>query len=176
MKHVEGYVAMTSRTLVALTVVVVGFMSILLVYKRGSVYQVLYPGPEIGTQAPEFLLTNGNGSPVKLSHFKGKKVFLHFMASWCGDCRKELPKLQALYNRKKSDPNFIFLNVAFREKQIDTKHFFTTKGINLPIYGDPKGDTARNYGIIGIPASVIIDSKGIVQTKAIGAGNWAAIN
>jgi hypothetical protein len=81
-----------------------------------------------------------------------------------------------LYHRKKSDPNFVFLNVAFREKQNDTKRFFITKGINLPIYGDPKGDTARNYGIRGIPASVIIDSKGIVQTIAIGSGKFAAIN
>ena len=47
-----------------------------------------------GTPAPEFVLNDINGNAVKMSQFRGKTVVLIFWASWCPDCRAEVPALK----------------------------------------------------------------------------------
>ncbi len=48
-----------------------------------------------GTPAPDFTLNDVEGNPVSLSDFKGRKVVLQFWASWCPDCRAEVPEIKA---------------------------------------------------------------------------------
>src|SRR5207247_1270815 len=48
--------------------------------------------------APDFTLRDLTGGSRSLSQFRGKKVLLHFFATWCGVCRAELPSLRGLAN------------------------------------------------------------------------------
>ncbi len=50
-----------------------------------------------------------DGKEVKLSDFKGKKVYLKFWASWCGPCKKSMPELMEL--AAKPDRDFEILTV-----------------------------------------------------------------
>ena len=52
-----------------------------------------------GTKAPDFKLKTSEGKTLKLSSFKGKYVVLDFWASWCPDCRKDIPEVQRMYNK-----------------------------------------------------------------------------
>ncbi len=47
-----------------------------------------------GTPAPDFTLTDINGHDVSLRDFRGRQVVLVFWASWCPDCRAEVPDLK----------------------------------------------------------------------------------
>lgn len=67
-------------------------------------------GLEKGNLAPDFELTDMEGSPVKLSDYRGKAVLLNFWASWCPPCRAEMPHMEKLYNKYK-DENFDILAV-----------------------------------------------------------------
>lgn len=56
------------------------------------------PNLEMGTPAPDFEAPDIAGHPVKLSDFRGQYVVLDFWATWCKDCRAEMPAMKQLYN------------------------------------------------------------------------------
>lgn len=70
------------------------------------------PKLEMGTPAPDFEAPDIADKPVKLSDFRGKYVVLDFWASWCKDCRAEMPALKQLYNDY-GPKDVQFLGVSF---------------------------------------------------------------
>ena len=56
------------------------------------------PNLEIGSMVPDFEAPDIAGAPVRLSDFCGKYVVLDFWATWCKDCRAEMPAMKELYN------------------------------------------------------------------------------
>lgn len=54
-----------------------------------------------GTEAPQFTLKDQTGKPVSLAEQlkQNKYVILDFWASWCPDCRKEIPNVKALVDQ-----------------------------------------------------------------------------
>ena len=70
------------------------------------------PSLEMGTPAPDFEAPDILGNPVKLSDYQGKYVVLDFWATWCKDCRAEMPGVKQLYDS--FGPKGIeFLGVSF---------------------------------------------------------------
>ena len=60
-----------------------------------------------GTTAPDFILPMPNGYRVQLAEYKGKYVLLDFWASWCPDCRKDIPAVKALHDKYGKKVEFI---------------------------------------------------------------------
>ncbi|HET9495047.1 MAG TPA: redoxin domain-containing protein, partial [Chloroflexia bacterium] len=55
------------------------------------------PAPRVGAEAPDFTLTDIDGSEVTLSSLRGKPVMVNFWATWCPPCRAEIPEIVRLY-------------------------------------------------------------------------------
>ena len=71
----------------------------------------------VGKDAPDFTLQSMDGKEVKLSDYKGKKVYLKFWASWCGPCKKSMPELMEL--AAKPDRDFLVsLHQEFKVKKL----------------------------------------------------------
>ena len=64
----------------------------------------------VAQEAPDFTLQSMDGKTVRLSDYKGKKVYLKFWASWCGPCKKSMPELVELAG--KTDRDFEIFNMG----------------------------------------------------------------
>jgi thiol-disulfide isomerase/thioredoxin len=71
--------------------------------KKKAVVPAGVPTPSAEAPKPKrkplsFTVTDLDGHPVKLSKWRGP-VIMDFWATWCPPCRKEVPELNAIYNR-----------------------------------------------------------------------------
>ena len=127
----------------------------------------------VGAEAPDFTLQSMDGKEVKLSDYKGKKVYLKFWASWCGPCRKSMPELMEL--AAKTDRDFEILSVIAPglqgEKTIDQfPKWFEEQGYkDIPVLYDTKGAVFQDYQIRSIPTEYLIDSQGKIAKIQLGA-------
>ena len=127
----------------------------------------------IGKEAPDFTLQSMDGKEVKLSDYKGKKVYLKFWASWCGPCKKSMPELMEL--AAKPDRDFEILTVIAPgiqgEKPVEQfPQWFQDQGYkDIPVLYDTKATTFQAYQIRSIPTEYLIDSQGKIGKIQFGA-------
>lgn len=123
-----------------------------------------------GKKVPDFTLNDLSGKPRKLSEFRGKKVVLVFWATWCPDCRAEVPELKAMM--ADADPEKVaFVSVSF-DRSFDTLCKFVEDnslgGVQL---FDPAGKkdskVSSDFHIKWIPSLYLIDEKGKVLVSTV---------
>ncbi len=131
------------------------------------------PRPSIGDPARDFAYPGLDGVNVKLSDFFGKKVvFLNIWATWCTECRKELPTVQKMYEKfKGNDFEVLAVSIDALGKKAVVP-FMEELQLNFPVLLDTSGSIQLLYGTTGVPESFIIDKKGKVAYIEIGAGDW----
>lgn len=143
-------------------------------FAMGERLKVSGGGAAVGNPAIDFTLADIFGTDKTLSDYKGKVVFLNFWATWCGPCRKEMPHMQSLYESMFGE-DFEMLAVSIDHKtKAEVSQFISQKGYTFPILVDPKSKVATQYGVSGIPATFIIDKKGIIVDRVVGYRNWGA--
>jgi thiol-disulfide isomerase/thioredoxin len=145
-------------------------------YQRENAYnrRVDLASLRSGDIAPDFDLKDMNGNNRKLSDFKGKIIYLHFWATWCGPCLRELPVLNKLIIDVNND-KIVFINVCLDNEINKWKTIIKEKellGINL-ICDDNWGKKLNSlYKISEIPHYAIIDDSGlIIRNNCVRPGN-----
>jgi thiol-disulfide isomerase/thioredoxin len=125
---------------------------------------------EIG-KAPEFSLTDMDGEAFTLESARGKWVFLHFWASWCGPCREEMPAIQRMISTFDNDQfEIVLINTAEDEDTIFS--FLGEIGMDMNSLMDADGLVTEKYKPRGLPTTILIDPDGNVQYQAIGGREW----
>jgi tetratricopeptide (TPR) repeat protein/peroxiredoxin len=119
--------------------------------------------------ATDFTLSDLNNSKIQLSSLKGKVVVLDFWATWCGPCIGELPKLVKLYEGYSKNPKVVFYNIDVDEQPKIIQEFMTKKGYSFNVLLASGTDVQKQYGVEAIPTKFLIDKKGRIQYKHIGA-------
>ena len=100
-------------------------------------------------------------------------TLINFWASWCAPCRVEHPYLMQLSKEKKLK----ILGVNFKDKKINALKFLNNLGNPYKILAkDTTGKQSVNYGIYGIPESILINNETIVLKKFIGPLNEQDFN
>jgi len=134
----------------------------------------------VGAMAPEFKTVDLNNQQVVLSEYRGKNVvLLIFWASWCYDCRKDVPHLKEIYEKYRSkgleiigvsldtdktawksavnmDSTTMWHHVQIAERYADGPDFIT------------KDDIYANYFVLGVPLQLLIDKSGKIVGRWIG--------
>ncbi len=125
-----------------------------------------------GEPAPEFSLPSLDGGTVDLASYRGKVVMVHFWATWCPPCVEEIPTLDRLA-RRFAGTDFRLLAVSVDEGGADAVRAFLKRNeLSLQVLLDPDRGTAARYGTFKFPETYIVDRRGILRYKAIGARNW----
>ena len=142
--------------------------------ERHPEYQSSLP---LGEVVPDFEAKDTLGNTVRLTDFRGSYVVLDFWATWCGDCRREIPMLKQLYAEKKGLTiggkavrwlSFSFDTDANAWRHIVAKEQFEWTQVSnlLSTRDDP---TFKAYQLHWIPAFLIIDPEGRLVSTAITA-------
>jgi cytochrome c biogenesis protein CcmG/thiol:disulfide interchange protein DsbE len=121
----------------------------------------------VGHAAPDFTIAAWNGvanQTIHLAALRGQPVVLNFWATWCDPCNAEAPLLQAAWEQYHSR-GVVFIGVAVDTQQADGMQFLLHYGISYLCGPDPGADLAVPYGLVGLPATIFIDARGIVADK-----------
>ena len=113
--------------------------------------------------------TNFNTQDLKKNNF----TLINFWASWCAPCRAEHPLLMELSRQK----NLKILGVNFKDKKINASNFL--KSLGNPYHylaKDEQGKQSINFGIYGIPESILIDKEFTIIKKFVGPLNIEDLN
>jgi thiol-disulfide isomerase/thioredoxin len=157
------------------------FVVVLILIAIGAVYYaVLKPaGQEGGTAgntipgveeaASVYLssLTDLEGRPAAMD--QEKLVFINVWATWCGPCNMEMPGIQSLYNKYKSNEKVAFYIIS-DEDAATVNPFIARKGYQLPFY-QYAGAYPPALDGNAIPRTYII-YKGKILAQEIGASQW----
>lgn len=115
---------------------------------------------------PSFSLTDAaTGGSVESSSFSGKTLLVTFFATWCPPCMQEIPTLITLQNEY-AEKGFSVVGLSVDQSGVKVvKRLIERRSINYPVLM-ADGSTARDFGgVVGIPTSFLVNSKGTVVKK-----------
>jgi cytochrome c biogenesis protein CcmG, thiol:disulfide interchange protein DsbE len=159
-----GYYIDVSRSLAAL--LSIGFIALFAACYGGS-----HP-PRIGADAPDFTVQDSDHA-VTLSQYRGQVVVLNFWATWCPPCIEETPSLVQMQSRMK-DKGVVVLAVSIDADDAAYHKFLKQYGVTMVTVRDEARKASSLYGTFGWPESYVIDRKGVIRRKFIGAVDWSS--
>ena len=125
------------------------------------------PEKEEFPRAPDFKVNIIGGREVTLDDFRGQPLIVNFWASWCPPCRDEAPTLVKVSNKYRG--KVAFLGIVYQDTVANVKAFTEEFRVKYPSALDPGAAAARAYKVTGVPETYVIDAKGRLVAKWIGA-------
>jgi len=121
------------------------------------------PGPEIEWQeegeAPDFTLQDLDGQAFHLKSERGKMVLMIFTTTWCPSCRELIPAYRELY-QVYGKRGLVMVNVNIQEPLARVREFAKKNQIPYRILLDEYGSVGMAYGVMGVPAMILINQDG----------------
>lgn len=118
-----------------------------------------------GVLAKDFTSTDLEGKKVNLNDLKGKIVVLNFWFTKCHPCVEEMPELNKIVSKYKNK-NVEFIAITFDDRE-KLNQFFKKHKFDYRIVSDSK--IIKDYKVNSFPLNMIIDQKGEIAFKKIGA-------
>jgi thiol-disulfide isomerase/thioredoxin len=118
-----------------------------------------------------FSYYDASGQAESTSALKGKVVFINFWATWCPPCRAEMPSLNALYNKFKSDDRYVFLFISEDEDLSKAKAYLQKEGFNIPMASRAGNIPSQIYSGT-LPTTIVLNKDGLVVLKKEGIAGY----
>ena len=122
---------------------------------------------KVGDTAPNISITDYIKNTPEEKNIKNKYVLLEFWTTWCATCLQEVPKLNQLQERFKSNKNLVFISITDEKPD---KVLRTLKRISFSsiVVSDQKRETHKSFfenngESIVYPSTILIDKKGIIK-------------
>lgn len=136
------------------------FLVVVLVFVLAQQYQKrdLIDGP-----IPSFSAQTLQGTMFDSSDMQGKSYILHFWASWCPICRFEQDAIQDL------SQDYPLIGVAMQSGDLEkVSTYMREHNLTFTTLLDEQGQLAQQFGVKGVPTTLLINSRGEVAFSEIG--------
>ena len=124
---------------------------------------------QTGKTAPDFTVSDGT-TTVHLANYRGKVVLLNFWASWCAPCIEETPSLLQLHHDM---PSLAIIAVSIDDDPDAYTRFVARHHLDFTTVRDPSQSTPKLFHTDMWPETYVIDRKGIIRRKFVGAQDWS---
>ena len=122
-------------------------------------------------QAPDFTLPGTDGKTYSLKDFRGKTLIIDFWATWCPDCREEMPQLLALQKKLRGRKDIVMVGVSFDTDPAKLEAYVKEQGIGWLQLSDFKSKKesaiSEAYHIQWIPTKYVIGPDGKVLLATV---------
>ena len=126
-----------------------------------------------GRPAPALKLTDLDGKKVDLAQSHGRWALVHFWATWCGPCRREMPTLAQLMQALPAERlSVVLVNTAESEDEVFA--FLASVSPELGTLLDRDGQVTERWQPRGLPASFLVDPQGRLRYLVLGGREWAS--
>ncbi|WDE02676.1 TlpA family protein disulfide reductase [Thalassomonas actiniarum] len=120
-----------------------------------------------GDSAADFTISEIGGSEFQLSDFKGKQaVYLIFWATWCPNCKREIPKLKEIHANYSGDIKMLAINTSINDSLKKVKRYINKHALTYPVAYDTERKVTKLYGVMGTPTQLVIDINGVIQYRS----------
>lgn len=124
-------------------------------------------GVKVGDLAPEFSFQDPGGKWRSLSDYRGKKVFIYSWATWCS-CKEQLPDLEKLYKKYKSDKFEIIAVASDSQGTKWVKPYLDKAGATYITLIDPNNELAKKYNFYATGNGFVVDEGGVIRLSSLG--------
>jgi len=121
----------------------------------------------IGSEAPDFSVTDLEGNPIQFAELRGRPVIVNFWASWCVPCVEEFPILRDAHERH-ADDGLVVVGIVYQDRSQAAATFMSRQDATWAAAADPDGRVAEAYGVIGPPETFLIGRDGKIAARALG--------
>ncbi len=127
-----------------------------------------------GQAVPPFDTKLLDGKALGAEALKGKVLLVVFWASWCPTCQKELPQLQALYEKHR-DKGFEILGLSIDADRFTVEEFWKDHDYRFPVAMRAPAHVRVFGPIKAIPALYLIDRRGVLRMTRVGGISQAQL-
>ena len=121
---------------------------------------------------PEFSGQTADGKMLSLTGLREKVVVVNFWATWCLECRPEMPMFERLH-REFGAQGLSVIGINAREGAAAVRVYAKELGLTFPLILDPSGKINSAYGVIGLPTTFLIGRDGRSVALAVGPREWS---
>jgi len=122
---------------------------------------------EVGDLVPDFSVSDGIGNTFSSSFFVGKRSLLVLFSTTCGDCQRELPKVNKIWEELRDDPFYRVITIAREQNKEITDMYWNDEDFTMPKYLDPDRSVFSLFASSTIPRLYIINEEGVIEWMAI---------
>lgn len=126
------------------------------------------PGERLSDLLETHRLTTLDGRTGTIAVAAAPASVVHFWASWCGPCKKELPLLDDL--AAELQPRGVrFAAVSIDSDPAKARRFVERHGIGMPVFLDSPNGLAESLALANVPCTFVLDRAGKVTFATTGS-------
>jgi thiol-disulfide isomerase/thioredoxin len=124
------------------------------------------------TVLPDLTLKDPENKIITLKDQRGKVIIINFWATWCPPCIAEMPSINKMYARYRSNPKVLILAVDADNDFSKSLPFMKTNNYKFPVY-NTIGEIPIGWQSNAIPTTIIVDKSGAISARHEGAADYS---